>query len=70
MVEINKIIIPGDGAVINVTSEAAAEEIEQLVDALRALWPDRKFILVRGNHLELLDEKLMNEHGWFRRNEQ
>lgn len=67
MVEVEKIIIPEDGAVIQVGGKTTTEEMRQLRDALCAVWPDRKFILYRGDDIALADEEKMNKLGWFRK---
>ena len=67
MVEVDKIIIPEDGAVIKVGGETTIEEMKQLRDALCAVWTDRKFILYRGDDIALADEETMNKLGWFRK---
>lgn len=67
MVEINKIIIPEDGAIIQVGGQTTIEEMTQLRDALCAVWTDRKFILYRGDDIAQADEETMNKLGWFRK---
>ena len=50
----------------DVKEDSTIDDMKQMRDALVALWPERKFILVKGT-VELLDEKEMNKLGWLKR---
>lgn len=61
-----EITVPENGGIICVNEDSTIDDMKQMRDALVALWPERKFILVKGT-VELLDEKEMNKLGWFKR---
>lgn len=66
MKDVKEISIPESGGIICVNEDSTIDDMKQLRDALVALWPERKFILVKGT-VNLLDEKTMNESGWFKK---
>lgn len=61
-----KVMIPVDGAIIQVPAGTDYNAINQLLEATKSNFPDRKFIIICGD-VNLLDEEKMNKLGWFKK---
>jgi len=61
-----KVIIPADGAFIQLPAGTDYSELKKLWEATKSNFPDRKFIIISGD-VNLLDEEKMNKLGWFRK---
>ncbi|ARU88293.1 hypothetical protein [Pseudomonas sp. M30-35] len=55
-----------DGDVISLPAHTSPEEFQQFVDALRDLYPVKRFLIVLGD-VHSLDERAMNAAGWYRK---
>lgn len=61
-----KVIIPVDGAFLQVPAGTDYNEMKKLWEAAKSNFPDRKIIIINSD-VNLLDEEKMNKLGWFRK---
>lgn len=56
----------GNDIILSVDTESIAV-MEKVRDAVKQLWPEKKFILVQKDRLKQLTDKEMNDLGWYRK---